>query len=228
LKNRISIFFAFALTGILLSACAQLVPVVEGLYEGFGDYHRAMTTDSEEAQALFDQGLQLMYGFNHDEAIRSFQAAAEKDPKAAMPWWGIAYSHGININDPEMTEERSKAAREAADNALERMANSTPQETALINAVSARYNYPAPADRSGLDQAFADAMEDAYEQFPEDPEVETIFADSLMNLQPWDYWENDGSPKGRVEEIVSVLEATRAASRPSRRKSFLHSHGGSI
>jgi tetratricopeptide (TPR) repeat protein len=149
-----------------------------------------------------------MYGFNHDEAIRSFHLAAESDPKAAMPWWAIAYSHGININDPEMSEERSKAAREAADNAMERIGNATPEEAALINAVSARYEYPPPEDRSRLDQAFAAAMEAAYKQFSEDPEVGSIYADSLMNLQPWDYWENNGAPKGRVEGIVQVLEKT--------------------
>jgi tetratricopeptide (TPR) repeat protein len=149
-----------------------------------------------------------MYGFNHDEAIRSFHLAAEGDPNAAMPWWGIAYSHGININDPEMSEERSRLAREAADKALSLIGNASPVEAALVNAVSARYEFPAPGDRSGLDQAFADAMESAYETFSEDPEVGTIFADSLMNLQSWDYWKNDGAPKGRVEDIVKVLEKT--------------------
>ncbi|MCZ6672724.1 MAG: hypothetical protein O7C75_07270 [Verrucomicrobia bacterium] len=207
-KNRIFFLVVITVTGIFLTGCSQSDSVVEGLYEGFGDYKRTISTTSDEAQALFNQGIQLMYGFNHDEAIRSFQAAAEKDPKAAMPWWGIAYSHGININDAEMGEERSRLAREASDNALERIGSATPQEVALVNAVSARYEYPAPADRSGLDRAFADAMEAAFRKFPEDPEVGTIFADSLMNLQPWDYWDNDGSPKGRVEEIVAVLEKT--------------------
>ncbi|MFT5233715.1 MAG: hypothetical protein ACI9UQ_001754, partial [Candidatus Krumholzibacteriia bacterium] len=81
------------------------------LYEGFGNYERPITTDSEESQRYFNQGMQLMYGFNHDEAVRSFQQAALLDDKAAMPWWGIAYCRGININDPEMNEERSENAR---------------------------------------------------------------------------------------------------------------------
>ena len=83
-----------------------------------------------------------MYGFNHDEAIRSFQAAAEADSQAAMPWWGIAYSLGVNINDVEMGEERSLLAREASDKARERSGSATPSEAALITAVSARYEYP--------------------------------------------------------------------------------------
>jgi len=180
------------------------------LYPGFGNYHRTMTTDSEEAQALFDQGMQLLYGFNHDEAIRTFHAAAVKDPKAAMPWWGIAYAHGVNINDPEMTEERSQAAREAADKAIALAGSATPVEKALIKAVSARYEWPAPEDRKPLDQAYADAMQKAYKKFPNDADIGAIYADSLMNLQPWDYWTTDGSPKGRVEEIVAVLEKTIA------------------
>lgn len=175
-------------------------------YEGFGNYHRAITTESEQAQAFFDQGLQLMYGFNHDEAIRSFHAAAERDPAAAMPWWAIAYSHGVNINDPSMSDKQSQLAREAADKALARLGGLTPAETALVNAISARYTYPAPEDRITADQAFADAMQQAFQQFPDDPEVGTLFADALMNLQPWDYWTSDGAPKGRIDEIISTLE----------------------
>ncbi len=167
---------------ITLVACVlaeSLSAATEGvLYEGFGDYHRSITTESAKAQRLFDQGMQLMYGFNHDEAIRSFHAAAEADPSAAMPWWGIAYSHGVNINDPEMTEERSKRAREASDHALDRLIGANPVEVALVKAVSERYEYPAPEDRSGLDQAFADAMQAAYNRFPDDPEV----GDALRRL----------------------------------------------
>lgn len=201
------LFSLLALAGMVAPlAVASPAP----LYEGFGTYHRKITTRSEIAQALFDQGLQLMYGFNHDEAIRSFQAAAEADPAAAMPWWAIAYSHGININVPAMTDERSAAARAAVDQALARLNGATPVEAALIQAVSTRYLYPPPADRTGLDQAFADAMQAVYVDHPKDPEVGTIFADSLMNLQPWNYWAKDGSPLGRATEIVDVLERTIA------------------
>ena len=204
----ISSMISVLITSVIIIGCAKTESVTTGLYEGFGDYQRTISTKSELAQAYFNQGIQLMYGFNHDEAIRSFHLATEADPTAAMPWWGIAYSHGININDPEMGDERSRLAREAADKALKLISNAVPVEAALIKAVSARYAYPAPEDRSGLDQAFADAMQAAYKAFPKDPEVGTIYGDSLMNLQPWDYWGNDGSPKGRVEEIVAVLEKT--------------------
>lgn len=189
-----------------LNAVSEVRAETSNMYPGFGDYVRPISTSSEKCQKLFNQGIQLMYGFNHDEAIRSFHAAAEADPTAAMPWWGIAYSHGININDPAMTDERSKLAREAADEALNRLVGATPEETALVKAVSERYEYPAPEDRKFLDQAFADAMEQAFKAYSNDPDIGTIFADSLMNLQPWNYWDKDGNPVGRIEEIVTAIE----------------------
>ncbi|HUF62614.1 MAG TPA: hypothetical protein VMN36_11115 [Verrucomicrobiales bacterium] len=181
------------------------------LYPGFGNYHRPIATSSETAQQWFDQGMQLLYGFNHDEAIRSFQEAGKQDPASPMPWWGIAYAHGININDPQMSEERSKAAREAAGEALERLDAASPVEAALVHAVSARYAWPAPEDRKPLDEAYALAMGEAYESFPSDPDVAALYAESLMNLQPWDYWDKEGNPKGRIEEIVRVLEGVMDA-----------------
>lgn len=201
-KSILTTFLALAL--IVVSGCNTLEP---GMYEGFGNYQRPIQTDSEAAQAYFNQGMQLLYGFNHDEAIRSFEKAAEKDPDSPMPYWGIAYANGININDPAMTEERSKNARAAADEALKRIDNATPVEAALVRAVDARYALPIPEDRKPLDQAYADAMGKAYKQFPDDPDVGALYAESLMNLQPWDYWDAQGNPKGRIEEIVSVLEA---------------------
>lgn len=197
----------------LLSGCSTGPTTTAGitLYEGFGNYERDISTSSADAQGLFNQGMQLMYGFNHDEAIRSFEKAGVTDPYAAMPWWGAAYSHGININDPEMTEQRSKDARYAADRALSRIAGATDKEADLIRAVSARYEWPAPEERGHLDQAYADAMQKVYEKYPDDPDIGALYAESLMNLQPWDYWTAEGEPKGRILEIVEVLEGVLAA-----------------
>tara|TARA_R110002072_G_scaffold42064_8_gene117710 strand:+ start:7106 stop:8785 length:1680 start_codon:yes stop_codon:yes gene_type:complete len=181
------------------------------MYEGFGNYTRAITTSSSDAQRWFNQGMQLMYGFNHDEAVRSFEMAAKADPDAAMPWWGIAYCQGININDPAMSEQRSKRASEAIESAIERIDNESPVEQGLIRALTARYEYPAPEDRTGLDQAYADAMQGVYNRFSDDPDVATLYAESLMNLQAWDYWDVDGSPKGSISEVVSVIEAVMEA-----------------
>lgn len=194
------------------------------IYDGFGNFERAIRTESAEAQRWFNQGMQLLYGFNHDEAIRSFHVAAEKDPASPMPWWGIAYAHGVNINDPAMTEERSRLAREAADEALRRLENGAPVEQALVRAVDKRYVLPHPEDRRPLDEAYAAAMGQAYRAFPDDPDVGAIYADSLMNLQPWDYWTPSGEPKGRIEEIVDVLEGViaRYPNHPGANHFYIH------
>lgn len=207
-SQKTCVLWSSASLFLLLFGCSTAPQSQFKLYDGFGHYHRTITTQSKATQALFDQGMQLMYGFNHDEAIRSFQAAAQHDPSAAMPWWAIAYSYGININDPAMSDERSRLAREAADKALHLMTHATDAEAALIQAVSLRYQYPAPDNRRSLDEAYAHAMEQVYQKFPNDPEVGTLFGDALMNLQPWDYWNQDGTSKGRTEDIVKVLERT--------------------
>lgn len=176
------------------------------IYPGFDGYARHVTTDSPEAQRWFDQGIQLLYGFNHDEAIRSFQTAADIDPDCAMAWWGVAYANGLHINNPEMTEHQSREGYRASQRALAALNNETPVEYALVEAVAVRYAMPIPEDRMPLDEAYAARMEAAWERFPNDPDVGALFAESLMNLQPWDYWEEDGSSKGRIDEVVGVLE----------------------
>ena len=166
----------------------------------------------DEAQRWFNQGIQLLYGFNHDEAIRSFHAAGEADPRCAMAWWGVACAHGLHINNPVMGEESSRQAFEAAQQAMARREHVSPVERALIEAVAQRYAWPAPANRRPLDEAYAAAMGEVYRQFPDDPDVGTLYAESLMNLQPWDNWTHDGQPKHRTLEIVSVLEHVMAIS----------------
>jgi tetratricopeptide (TPR) repeat protein len=182
------------------------------LYPNFTGYARNITTKSAEAQRWFDQGIQLLYGYNHDEAIRSFEKAAELDPSCAMAWCGSAYARGLHINNPEMSEEQSRLAHEAARKAIAALDDETAVEQALVQAVDQRYSWPAPEDRSPLDQAYANAMEKAWHQFPEDPDVGALYAESLMNLQPWDLWTAGGVPKGRVLEILAVLERTMARS----------------
>jgi len=157
------------------------------MYPGFGNYKRKITTNSREAQKWFNQGIQLLYGFNHDEAIRTFHRVAEIDPDCTMAWWGIAYAHGLHINNPQMTEQQSTKAWEATKKAVALKHNASPVEQALIHAIACRYTWPIPDDRSDLDQAYADAMQRAWKQFPNDADVGAFFAESLMNLQPWDF-----------------------------------------
>lgn len=200
------LMIAGALAGSTIAGCRSDPSAASGLSADTGTHTRPISTDSARAQRSFDQGLQLTYGFNHDEAVRSFRRAAERDPDAPMPWWGIAYCLGININDPVMGEERSKGAWEAVNEAVARLDAATPVERALIGALSERYAWPAPENRSHLDRAYADAMGRVYAAFPHDGDVAALYAESLMNLQPWDYWTHDGQPKGRIGEIVAVIE----------------------
>jgi tetratricopeptide (TPR) repeat protein len=204
---------AGALAGTMSFGCRSDSGGRGRLYADMGSHTRPISTDSARAQRFFDQGLQLTYGFNHDEAVRSYRRAAELDPDSPMPWWGIAYCQGININDPVMGEERSRAAWDAVNEAKARLDTATPVERALVTALSERYAWPAPEDRSALDRAYAEAMGRVYAAFPGDADVAALYAESLMNLQPWDYWTHDGRPKGRIEEVVSVIERGLAVNR---------------
>ncbi|MCL4207490.1 MAG: hypothetical protein KJ000_33825 [Pirellulaceae bacterium] len=194
------------------------------LYSGFQGYARKVTTDSAEAQRWFDQGIQLLYGYNHDEAIRSFERAAEIDPSCAMAWWGSAYARGLHINNPEMSEEQSRLADEAARRAVAALDRETPVERALVQAVRHRYQWPVPKDRTPLDQQYAAAMEAVWHQFPDDPDVGALYAESLMTLQPWDLWTGAGAPKGRTLEIAAVLERTlvKAPLHPGANHFYIH------
>ncbi|PQO47956.1 tetratricopeptide repeat protein [Blastopirellula marina] len=194
------------------------------LYAGFEGYQRDVTTDSAEAQKWFNQGIQLLYGFNHDEAIRSFENAAAIDPSCAMAWWGSAYARGLHINNPEMGEEQSKLAAQAAAKAVAALDQETPVEQALVRAVSKRYALPVPEERRPLDEAYAQAMNDVWHEFPNDPDVGALYAESLMNLQPWDLWTAEAAPKGRVFEILAVLEDTlsKAPNHPGANHFYIH------
>ena len=194
------------LFGTCLTACSSTAHHEARLYDGFGGYHRSIGHQQAEAQEWFDQGLQLLYGFNHDEAIRSFERAAALDPTCAMAWWGVGYAHGLHVNNSEMSAEASEAAFTASRQAMDRIAYASPVEAGLIRALQARYAMPVPEDRTPLDEAYADEMEALWRAHPEDADVGTLFAESLMNLQPWDLWTHEGDPKGRTLEIVSVLE----------------------
>ena len=171
-----------------------------------GKHLRSMTTDSKEANRFFGQGMAWTYSFNHDEAIRSFERAAELDPEAAMPHWGIALCQGPNYNDPVMTEERSTAAWAALQKAQARIARTSPLERALIEALSKRYAKPWPEDRSQLEQAYADAMGKVWAANPNDSDVGTLFAEAMMVQRPWKLYSAEGEPEGDTPKIVATLE----------------------
>jgi len=226
----------FSLLVVVAASVASLAPAQnpapvaaqqsqeQGRYPGFSGYARKVTTKSPEVQRWFDQGIQLLYGYNHDEAIRSFERGAALDPSCAMCWWGSAYARGLHINNPAMSDEQSKSAFEAAQKGLAALDDETPVEAALIRAVSQRYQWPAPKERAPLDSAYADAMEKAWHAFPDDADVGSLFAESLMNLQPWDLWTAAAEPKGRALEIVAVLERTlaKAPNHPGANHFYIH------
>ena len=196
---------SISLSIILLMVTMGTVHAQPSLFDNLGSHHHPISTASEAAQRYFDQGLRLVYAFNHEEAVRSFEEAARQDPNAAMPYWGIALALGPNIN-AAMAKEDELRARDAIKNARSRVAAGSPAEQALIDALSNRYIARKRATRSLLDKAYADAMRKVWRQFPDDPDAGVLFAESLMDLHPWDLWTADGHPKQDTEEIISTLE----------------------
>ena len=176
------------------------------LMSGLGDLHHAVSTHNVEAQRFFDQGLRLVYAFNHDEAARSFQHAAELDPTMAMAYWGIAEAVGPNYNDPG-NERRRKQAYEAIQKAKQLAANGPAHERAYIDALAQRYSNDPHADLRQLAVNYANAMREVAKTYPDDLDASVLFAESLMNLHPWGLWKADGSPEENTPEIVSVLES---------------------
>ena len=176
------------------------------LYKGLGTLVFPITTRDARAQAYFNQGLRLAFAFNHAEAQRAFQAAQKLDPNCAACFWGEALILGPNINVPMMPEANAPALA-ALDKAVALKAGAGAKERALIEALEKRYSADPKAERAALDAAYADAMKHLAARFPADDTIRTLYAESAMDTQPWDYWESGGvKPKGRGAEIVSNLE----------------------
>ena len=203
--------------GVVLAALLALVSVPASLghaaspasppplFDNLGTLHHRITTTSELAQRYFDQGLRLVYAFNHEEAILSFQEATRQDPQAAMAYWGIALAAGPNINAP-MSKDDGRRAVAAIQKARTHEKTVSAAEQAYIDALSKRYLSPRKATRASLDKAYADAMRAVWRQYPGDPDAGILFAEALMDLRPWDFWTSDGKPKLGTAELVSVIE----------------------
>ncbi len=174
------------------------------LYTNLGSHHKAISTKVPAAQRYFDQGLRLVYGFNHAEAIRAFQRAAELDPTCAMCYWGIALAYGPHVNAP-MDAASGVAAYAAAQRARSLMSHATAPERAYIEAVAQRYVEVPPADRTQLDMLYSRAMGTLASTYPDDLDAATLYAESLMDLRPWNYWRPDGTPYPGTDEILRQL-----------------------
>ena len=176
------------------------------LMTGIGTLHHPVSTKNAQAQQFFDQGLRLIYAFNHDEAARSFRRAADLDPKLAMAYWGIAEAVGPNYNDPA-SDDRFKAAHEAIQKAMDLSAGAAPNEEAYIAAMARRFPEDPKADRRKAAEDYRDAMREVVKHFPDDLDAATLFAEAGMNLHPWGLWHVDGTPEEGTEEIVATLES---------------------
>jgi hypothetical protein len=180
------------------------------LFDNLGTHTWKITTKKPEAQAFFDQGLRLAYGFNHAEARRAFRQAQRLDPSCAMCFWGEAYVLGPNINVP-MDAAANAPALASVERAQALAANASAKEQALISALAKRYSADPKADRARLDKAWSDALGAVAKRFPEDIELAVLHAEAMMDTQPWDYWADGGKrAKGRANEIVAELERAMA------------------
>ncbi len=190
-----------------------------------GSFHRRVTTASPAAQAAFDRGLVGVFGFDHETAIEAFRQASASDPACAMACWGIALAAGPHINNPAMDEAQAKTAAENIEKAKALLGSATPVEIALIEALARRYAWPPPPSRASLDADYAAAMREVYRDNPRDPDVGALFAESLMDLRPWDLWTPEGKAQPGTAEILSVLNSvlTLAPHHPGANHYLIHS-----
>ena len=196
---------------------------------GLGTHHHRIATTSTEAQTLFDQGLVLVYGFNHAQAIQLFQRASELDPRAPMPLWGIALAYGPNINDFEMDRDRAKTADEFAKRALALTSPANPRERAYVKALVTRYSSDPAADLKKLQVDYKDAMAALAKSYPSDLDAQVLYAESLMDLRPWQLWTRDGKPSDVTPEVMRVLEGVlkRDPLHPGANHYYIHTMEGS-
>lgn len=238
MMNQRAFYVSLLACLLILVGCASNEPIVRGdkdsaygvggspqLFPDMGDYSRPITTSSRRAQRYFDQGLKFTYGFNHDEAVRSFTRATELDPQCAMAWWGIAYAQGPNYNASRMNAAREAAAWNAIQRAIAELDNETPAEHALINATANRYSEPYVADETLSEEAqkqaqaaanktkgkrkaaFANAMAHVLKDHPGDPDIATLYADAMMIKNPWRLFKRDGTPqRDETQTIIGILE----------------------
>lgn len=193
------------------------------LFDNLGNHHHPISTKVPLAQRYFDQGLTLTYGFNHAEAVRSFQQAAKLDPDCAICYWGIALVLGPNMNAP-MDTEAVPEAWEALQKAIALSNKASDPEKAYIQALATRYLLEPVAERSQLDSAYAKAMQEVAKRYPDDLDAAALFAEALMDTMPWDYWTADGQPKPETRELLATLDSIleRNPNHPGANHLYIH------
>ncbi len=210
MKLPVCVLLAFVLCGSIIAQQhpmhSQPAAKKATLMTGLGDLHHPVTTSNPEAQKFFDQGMRLIYAFNHEEAAGSFERAAELDSKMAMAYWGLAEAVGPNYNDPA-DPDRYKKAHDAIAKAEALAANASPSEKAYIAAMALRFPADTAADHRLAAERYRNAMGDVVKQFPDDLDAATLFAEAGMDLHPWGLWRKDGTPEGGTEDIIAALES---------------------
>ncbi|MBT8098228.1 MAG: hypothetical protein KJO82_00690 [Gammaproteobacteria bacterium] len=181
------------------------------LFDGMGKHHHEITTANPDAQRYFDQGLVIDFAFNHAESVRSFKAAQRLDPDCAMCYWGEALALGPNINVTSdgkvvMSDDERRQAYAAIKKAVERKDNASEKERDYIDALAARYDGNLETPREVLDLAYVVAMRKLHHKYPDDDDAASLFAESMMNMMPWDYWLDPETPKPLTEEVLTALE----------------------
>ncbi len=235
MKHRIRIAFAVLGTSLVLTACsrqeAPQSPEPEPqesrldlatragapLFDGMGSHHHAITTSNPDAQRYFDQGLIIDFAFNHAESARSFRAAQTLDAECAMCYWGEALALGPNINVTSngkvvMADDERIKAHAAAQKAVALKSKATQTEQDFIDALAVRYNGDPATPREPLDAAYMNAMRELYHKYPDNDDAASLFAESMMNTMPWDYWVDADNPRPLTAEAIEVLETVLARS----------------
>jgi len=192
-----------------------VVPIQEPeiLHPGTGPHKRPVVIADGKARDFFNQGLNFMFAFNHGEAKRSFRTAAKYDPKSAMAWWGLAMANGPHINNMAVEPSEEQEAVESLAKAMRNIQSARPVDQALIRATLVRFKHPQPKDRNPLDRAYADAMREVWRKFPNDADVAALFAESVMNLSPWNQWTPAGKANPGTNEVMATLESAMKLNR---------------
>lgn len=211
--NRTTVFGALIVSWLLAGAVAEVAASNDAsaraiLVPGSGTYSRKISTDNPQAQAFFDQGLRLAWGFYFPESIASYQEAARLDPTHPMPYWGMAHAMGPNPNSryARMPDDPKGEGLKAIKNALARIDRATPREAELIRALFVLYDKGAIPDNNKRDQAYLSAMRKLNQAYPDDSDIAALYAASYMSIRRWDYWDSDGEPKGETMSVAAALE----------------------